>query len=296
MLGPCKVEPSVALDSDLCPTNKPIPQVTAILLDRTDPLTPLQAQDARNFLLDAVRTAGKFSEVHVYTVGSIEERLLNRDLRICQPGSPDNVNKWTAPIRKAIQNSRKFEKAIQTFFDSQVGGGVEDHSPIFESIKSVASSSFSNADDALKQLIIVSDGIQHSQDLSHYKHSKAPNVCIRYESKTVLKTMITGQSSEDGEDSHGSATVQTVKNTILVPVKIPCPTNQSVEPFRTLTYDNAAQSLGTKLHAALTDVKTTWLYVRRDKKDIQGGKHIAFWENFISRNGGTLDRVKSLSE
>ena len=159
------------LDETFCPTSGPV-SVTAVLIDRTDTLNAVQQDDVRqrlNGLRDSVPIHGLLA---VYSVDSTEEGLLKPEFRLCNPGRGEELSKWVANPRLAqMRWEELFGHPLQEVFDSMVEGGSADSSPILESIQSVALSVFTGekVKNAHKELIVVSDMLQHTVELSHYR-------------------------------------------------------------------------------------------------------------------------------
>lgn len=161
----------VTLDESFCPADGPT-AVTAVLIDRTDVLNPVQQAHVREELLavsDEVPTRGLFA---IYSVGSTEEGLLQPEFWLCNPGRGDELSELTGNPRLAEQRWKEFFGGpLQQVFDSMLDGGAAQASPILESIQSVALTAFSQAGvaDKPKRLVIVSDMLQHTSGLSHYR-------------------------------------------------------------------------------------------------------------------------------
>ncbi len=159
------------LDEAFCPTNGPV-SVTAVLIDRTDTLNRVQQEDVRkrlNGLRDSVPIQGLLA---IYSVDSTEEGLLKPEFRLCNPGHGEELSKWVANPRLAqMRWEELFGHPLQEVFDSMVEGGSADSSPILESIQSVALSVFvsEKVKNVHKELIIVSDMLHYTVELSHYR-------------------------------------------------------------------------------------------------------------------------------
>ena len=162
----------VPLDTvSLCPIDGPR-ELTAVLIDRTDPLNKVQSAALRVRLQKIKTEVPRYGEIQIYTVRPLETGLLRPELRICNPGRGADVN-------PAIGNPRLAERKWQESFASRldaliaemVASSEANVSPVMESVQSVALSAFSSNSlhGKPKKLIIVSDMIQNTPGHSQYR-------------------------------------------------------------------------------------------------------------------------------
>lgn len=161
---------SESLGADNCPPRGP-KAIYAILIDRSDPITPLQQQQVlqrlRSQLLNA-RTGERFD---LYVAEGDGVSLLAPAVSVCSPGRGADANSL---YQNPEMIQRAFEERFMSVLDRDVRRLMEpstrSNSPILESIKAVAVASFGGVDrNTPKRLIVVSDMIQHSNLNSHYR-------------------------------------------------------------------------------------------------------------------------------
>ncbi|MCB1883087.1 MAG: hypothetical protein KDG89_03670 [Geminicoccaceae bacterium] len=151
-----------------CPRSGPS-SVTAVLVDATDGMSPVQALAVRKRLRelrDAVPTGGAFE---VYRVGPAALEPL---AAACNPGRAAEGSVWTQNRRLLGERfEAAFEAPIEAALAGLEGGAPADSSPILESLKSVAVSAFEGTgrSDRPHRLVVVSDMLQHTSGWSNYR-------------------------------------------------------------------------------------------------------------------------------
>jgi hypothetical protein len=150
--------------------------ITVILIDGTDKLNPIQQASLRNELQKVRDEIPKNGKLEIYLVNNTKEHVLKPILNICNPGRGAEANEY-------YQNPKLIERKWEENFNqpltkillslSEIRESKE--SPIFESIQSIAVSTFNHPDNQYAQqrrLIIASDMLQHTNqfDLYHKKY------------------------------------------------------------------------------------------------------------------------------
>jgi hypothetical protein len=160
-----------AIDPEtFCPNAGPT-DVLAVLVDRTDGLTEVQAESLSRRLMawgGEVPTGGKFT---VYEVGK-GGRLLEPLVSVCNPGDGGNASQWTSnPEMLREQYEEKYSKPIAAMTEEMRTDAEADSSPIFEAIQAVSVKEFGPDHKSLKnrRLILVTDLLQHGSGFSLYK-------------------------------------------------------------------------------------------------------------------------------
>jgi hypothetical protein len=148
--------------------------VTAVLVDTTDRLTPVQAAALKN-LLDKTRDAvPKRGRLEIYALEPIVDQPLEPIFAGCNPGSRADVSsKLTGNPDLAERRWREqFASRVDDVLEKLIKMKPQEASPIFEAIQSIAVTALNNpkAEKAgIHQLIIASDFIQYGPKLSMYK-------------------------------------------------------------------------------------------------------------------------------
>ncbi|MGR3717020.1 MAG: hypothetical protein ACU0B1_09770 [Thermohalobaculum sp.] len=143
--------------------------VHAILIDKSDPITPLQAQRARQILDAAIERAVVGERVDLYVLAENNNQAMRPVISLCRPKS--NGSELTENVKKLRQNYQKrFKVPLDNAFATLARPSQERLSPIMESIKAVCVGAFGDIPPSVPtQLTVVSDMIQYSPLLSHYK-------------------------------------------------------------------------------------------------------------------------------
>jgi len=263
-----------------CFQDYPPPELVAILIDRTDPVTPVQAELIKNELGQIKAKLPRHSELRAYTVGSVAQDVLSEDFRACHPGNPNDINKWTEAQTRADRRWKEFNEKFDSYLVGITPSSSESTSPLIESIRSIGATTFSAArfntePRPRKRLIIVSDMLQNSSLFSHYR------VWLNCKTETqgaVEQCLETNPKKGITCTMFGGQRVQTCERSVI--------TN--------LDYGYWKNRIGTRLDAELRDVEVEILYVRRDGSTQQGGKHATFWQEYFLDNGATVERIKSI--
>ena len=164
----------------LCPVNGS-EQQTILLIDTTDPLTPV-AQEKLKQLLKEFRDSDKqhyLQTGHKLIVYRVTPNITdNRKplLRVCNPGNPEDRT-WKDDLTSgkygALQKWRHFEHSILQALPKINEQVTKEQSPLLETIALVTARHVPSPSvkTQLKptRLILFSDMLQHSNLLSHYK-------------------------------------------------------------------------------------------------------------------------------
>tara|TARA_R110001599_G_scaffold72551_1_gene201233 strand:+ start:4291 stop:5148 length:858 start_codon:yes stop_codon:yes gene_type:complete len=156
----------------MCPINLPPAEITTVLIDASDVLSPVQTASVRNEI-DAYRSnLPTMGALEIYTVGQTEDTALEPLFHACNPGSPTELTGLTESISRATRKWREgFIEPVEDALTRALPSQEQKTSPILESIQSVAVTAFGPSDrkDIPKRLIIVSDMMQNSASFSSYK-------------------------------------------------------------------------------------------------------------------------------
>jgi len=162
----------VAFDPEtLCPLDGP-KSLTVVLIDTTDPLDGVQKEDVKKRLEDIKDTMPKWGELQLFTVGSSGSRMLQPELTVCNPGRGSEINPlYGNPALIEKRWRTKFAAQVDRVLSTLLEAQSATMSPIAESIQQVAVQSFEDrrVKAIHRQLVIVSDMIQHTPGLSQYR-------------------------------------------------------------------------------------------------------------------------------
>lgn len=155
-------------EATLCPTSGPR-AITAVLVDRSDPLGPQQSQRLRQVLdalVDEVPVGGRIA---LYLAEADAFQTLAPAIALCNPGLEANPL-YQNPKRMRERYSEQFRKRLDAVRDALLQPSPRQSSPIMESIKAVCIDAFGAAPPQIPlRLVVASDFLQHSPVASHYR-------------------------------------------------------------------------------------------------------------------------------
>lgn len=160
----------VQLDAaTLCPATGPT-AVHAVLLDRSDPITPLQAQRLRQVLDKAVDGAAIGERIDLYVLAGDGTQALSPAVSLCRPQSEGNAL-YENNARMTATYRDRFRKPLDDALTAMMQPASSKTSPIMESVKAVCVAAFGELPkDSAARLTIASDMIQYSPLLDHYRN------------------------------------------------------------------------------------------------------------------------------
>lgn len=153
----------------LCPLDGP-KEITAILLDVTDPISDLTATDLRNQFQEIVASVPTGGLIQVYTLTENPSQL-SQSFSGCNPGDASTVDNWTGNPRLVRERWEKgFQKPLEEIAGRVNEGVAGKQSPILAGIQRINVEAFgSNQYKGIpKHLIVASDLIEHTSVYSMY--------------------------------------------------------------------------------------------------------------------------------
>lgn len=168
------IRPRPSDPATLCPSSGPS-AVTAVLIDTTDPLNPIQRAAVQVRLDQAVFQLRRDEEIAVYVLNPNGDPLTPTFV-MCRPAKPAEVSELTG--NRALAQARfdqAFAPRIQAALRSSTAAGPATRSPIMAAIQAIAVSAFETADQRAggaalpKRLVIVSDMMENSEAGNHYR-------------------------------------------------------------------------------------------------------------------------------
>ena len=146
--------------------------ITAILLDSTDSFGATTKQDLSNQMWDCLNESEENHEISIFAVDSTRENTLDPIIRVCNPGDPDEANPLIQS-KEIIERkwNQQFRQPLDEKLDSLLTAEEAPLSPIMESIQSVSITHFraTSRDTIPRRLIIISDLLQNSDEISFYR-------------------------------------------------------------------------------------------------------------------------------
>jgi hypothetical protein len=162
----------VALDPDTnCPTKGPR-SVHVIMFDRSDPISGQQAQRIKQ-VVERLKNEAPFGErFDLYTFEGDTSHTLDPVLRICAPGRPEDANQLIAnPEQIKRRYEMRFTSVMDRTMDQLLQTSTQDTSPIIESIRGAAITSFGQYEpgELSLRITMISDMVQNSTLNNHFK-------------------------------------------------------------------------------------------------------------------------------
>jgi hypothetical protein len=143
--------------------------VHAVLLDRSDVITPLQAQRIRQVFDQIIENAAVGERIDLYVLAADGTQALAPKVTMCRPKSEGNeLYENSARIRDRYING--FKKPLEDALAPMMAPVTSPSSPIMESVKAMCVAAFGNLPKgAPAQMTIASDMIQFSPLLDQYR-------------------------------------------------------------------------------------------------------------------------------
>ena len=160
--------PDTAADT-LCPATGPV-AVTAVVIDATDPASPVTQAAIRSRILAAADELPRFGMLKVFRAGADEADLLRPLFSRCNPGRANDVDELTSsPELVQKKHDEQFAGPLAKALDGVLNVPAAEASPVLEGIQAVTVAAFPPAVDRLpRRLLVVSDLLQNSDAYSMY--------------------------------------------------------------------------------------------------------------------------------
>jgi hypothetical protein len=157
---------AVAVPTDgttLCPLDRPMSQVTVVLLDVSSRFSEPQRLQIQNQLARLRDSIPRFGLLEVYTVDRLARRVTAPVFHGCSPGTGADLNRIYQNPELARKKWNGFVGKLTADIDNQIARPASERSPIFEAIQATALRTFDDPhyDGLPKRLVIVSDLLQN---------------------------------------------------------------------------------------------------------------------------------------
>ena len=155
-----------------CPTGKGPVSETVVLLDATDPYNQIQRLAIETRLDEIVSSILVDAKLTIYKLDTLESlSTLGPLVARCNPGKEANAL-YESKRRKEVSWREGFDTPIRTALEEITETGSANTSEIMEMLQVVGLTAFTGShtdDDPKRELIIVSDMLQHTPEYSHYR-------------------------------------------------------------------------------------------------------------------------------
>jgi hypothetical protein len=151
-----------------CPKDGPL-AVHAILIDHSDPLTPLQSQRLTQMVEGIARSAAVDERLDLYVLTSGGGAVAVPEVSLCRPRSDGNqLTENPERLRRTFEN--RYLEPVREALKRVVSPQEAANSPILESIKAVCVGAFGALPrTARARLTVASDMIENSAVLNQFK-------------------------------------------------------------------------------------------------------------------------------
>lgn len=153
----------------LCHSSGPT-NATVILLDVTDPLNGTQQARLRTIINNEIALSDIDTSISMGVVSEFPDRW-GAMFSKCKPATGGDANSlYENPTLIADRYNREFLSPINEKIDTTLSSAKENQSPIMEALQALIAGSpdFSNVK-GRRKIILVSDMLQHSDNLSFYR-------------------------------------------------------------------------------------------------------------------------------
>jgi hypothetical protein len=181
----------------LCPA---VPDsVTVLLVDVTDPMNLPQRQDFLNQLDLLVEQVPRYGKLVIAKVDPVSERLLSPVITKCNPGASQDVSEVSGnPAKLEAMHRDQFVKPMRDAFDHLTTASSAPRSPILESMQSINLTELQRgvAKGGSRKLIVASDLLQHTSEISFYKELPDPLKFVGSPAFSRVRTDLRGTDVE----------------------------------------------------------------------------------------------------
>ncbi len=158
---------------DFCPRDETVSQVTAIIVDATDPFNAIQKLGVVNLLDELISEIPRYGALAIYAVSTDESIRSSPVFFRCNPGRGQDIDPiFENPEMVEKQWKEGFRGPLEQEMKKNMESGSANSSPILESIQWVALQQFKREKSAhvVNRLVVISDFIHHTTDYSHYRN------------------------------------------------------------------------------------------------------------------------------
>ena len=160
-----------------CPKDR-YDSVTVVLVDLTDPINPIQSAALHNALLRVKTEIPKFGRLEIYPLTPITMSAIEPLFMGCSPGSGHDIDSslYGNPELADRRWKQQFADKVDAVVAEIQKIPPQDNSPLLEGIQSVTVTAFGTPLGAKaldKRVIIISDMIHHTSNLSMYQGAPA---------------------------------------------------------------------------------------------------------------------------
>lgn len=156
---------------NLCPIDSESPKYVALVFDKSDTYNKVQQQFLKRFFSKFKAGLISGTRISIYVIDDNKNKEIAPDFVVCAPRTGDDANAFYENPKLIRQRWQvQFEQPLDRVIEEFMQPGKTDISPIMEIFQIISLTAFppgkSNGD---KQIIIISDMLQHTPEWSHYR-------------------------------------------------------------------------------------------------------------------------------
>jgi len=155
----------------LCPIATPSPKYVALVFDKSDAYNSIQQHFLKRFFSEFKTNLLAGTQISVYVIDGQFKDHVSADFVVCAPRTGQDANAfYENPKLIRLRWQQRFEQPLDKVIDGYMQAGKAGSSPIMEALQVVSLSAFPVASRSVdKQIILVSDMLQHTPEWSHYR-------------------------------------------------------------------------------------------------------------------------------
>lgn len=175
-----------------CPREGPR-EIHLILVDQSDPVTGLQAQRIRQEMARLKTGAAPGTRFDVFTFQGDTSAELPPVVTVCAPKRDAN-ELYENPERVRKRYEERFSAVLDKAIDQLLRASERPNSPIVESLRAAAQTSFGlfDAGQMPMRATLISDMVQHTADLSHFRSEANFDQLARNPKWPILRPVLKG--------------------------------------------------------------------------------------------------------
>lgn len=162
----------LAYDTEtLCPSNITSPKYVALVFDKSDAYNKIQQQFLRRFFDDFKANLLPGTRISIYVIDAHNNKEIAPDFVVCVPRTGDDANALYENPKLIRQRwHERFEQPLDLAINGFMQPAQADFSPIMEVFQTISLSAFPLGSETVpKQIILISDMLQHTPEWSHYR-------------------------------------------------------------------------------------------------------------------------------
>ena len=155
----------------LCPIETESPKYVALVFDKSDTYNKIQQGFLRRFFTEFKAGLAPGTQVSIYVIEDQKNKEIAPGFVVCAPRTGQDANAFYENPKRIQQRwQRQFEQPLDQAIAGFMQASQSESSPIMEIFQHLSLSAFPVGDSSAdKQIIIISDMLQHTPEWSHYR-------------------------------------------------------------------------------------------------------------------------------